>query len=209
MGNVEEESFYEHTDMPEELYVDYLETLRIFLPQHPFLQNLIKEDGIAFTGPAFRDFTLAYILANREYEDLALDYFGDRSLSSHFPSQLLFDFYVEFSELRMSGKIFPLLYDSYKAKETAAKIAIIDISGDKDGKYVLFRIRDLSKKINEKNIELQMEENSAIYISRIANANIDVDGEVYIGDLKNTTRIYNSSIICDKIVFQKIGRAHV
>lgn len=42
MGNVEEESFYEHTDMPEELYVDYLETLRIFLPQHPFLQNLIS-----------------------------------------------------------------------------------------------------------------------------------------------------------------------
>lgn len=195
-----EDSFFENDIMPDEIYVEYIESLKIFLPQHPFLQNFTRDDETEFTGPAFRDYALAFVLANEEYEDLALEYFSDKSITSHFPSQLLFDFYVVDSESQMSGNIFPLLYDSFKAKETASKNTIIDIMSMGADKFITFRLHDYMNKENE-DVELQIIGNSPIYVTRIANANIDIDGELYIGDMKNATRVCNSSIIADTLIF--------
>lgn len=200
-GKVSEESFYLLSGIPEELYTDYVESLKIFLPQHPFLQNLISNESIEFTGPAFRDFALSFVLSQSEYEDLALEYFSDRSVTSHFPSQLLFDFYVIFSRAEMTGKIFPLLYDSYKAKETATKTAFVDISSVGDEKYAVFRLEDLSAFKEVEDSELYISGEGALYVSRLSNGNIDMEGEVYIGDSKNTSRICNATIIAQQIYF--------
>lgn len=196
---VEEDSFFSIEKLPVELLCDYIETLKVFLPQHPFLQNLVNNGCVEFTGPAFRDYNLAFVLSEKEYKDLALEYFSDKSLTSHFPSQLLFDFYIFFSNAEMTGNIFPLLYDSYKAKETATKIASINIFSIGSEKYAEFRLNDLScsKKVEE--AELYIKDDEALYISRLANGNIDIDGNVYIGDSKNTSRIYNSVIMVQQL----------
>lgn len=199
-GKSDEDSFFENCIIPDDMYVDYIESLKVFLPQHPFLQNLTNESGPEFTGPAFRDYALAAVLANADFEDLALEYFADKSIVSHFPSQLLFDFYCVFSEEKMTGKIFPLLYDSFKAKETSCKSAIIDISGMGEDKFVTFRLNDYTNKETE-NSEMQVIGDGTFYVSRLANANIDIDGDIYIGDMKSTTRLYNSSIIANRIIF--------
>lgn len=200
-GEVEESSIYVIDGMPAELFSDYIEVLQIFLPQHPFLQNLIQNESTEFTGPAFRDYTLAFVLAFNEYEDLALEFFSDRSKTSHFPSQLLFDFYTVFSKAEMIGKIFPLLYDSYKAKETASKIVSIDIFSIGSEKYVEFMLENLEESKKIEDVELYIKDNEGIYISRISNGNVDVDGDVYLGDSKNTSRIFNSTIIAQRLHF--------
>lgn len=200
-GKIEEESFYQNGGLSNELYCDYMESVKGILPQHPFLQYTAGNAGGEFTGPAFRDYALAYLLAHREYEDLAIDYYSDRSLSTHFPSQLLFDFYTIFSRKKMTGKIFPLLYDSFKSKETSSKTAVIDVNGVRDDVTAEFRLIDSSGYGNEQSVELQLEGEEPLYISRIANANIDIDKEIVIGDSKNVTRLYNSMICCEKAIF--------
>lgn len=204
LGEVDESSFYLLEGMPAKIYSGYIESLKVFLPQHPFLQNLTKNASIEFTGPAFRDYVLAFVLSKSEYEDLALEYFSDRSVTSHFPSQLLFDFYVVFSEAEMTGKIFPLLYDSYKAKETTTKIASIDISSMGSEKYAMFRLDDLGASEKVEDSELYIKGEDAVYISRLANGNIDIEGNVYIGDSKNTCRIYNSAIIAQQLYLNTV-----
>lgn len=204
LGTIDECSFYSLEKLPVELYSDYMESLKVFLPQHPFLQNLANNKSVEFTGPAFRDYVLAFMLSNSEYEDLGLEYFSDKSVTSHFPSQLLFDFYVVFSNEEMTGKIFPLLYDSYKAKETAVKIASIDISSVGSEKYAVFRLDDLSASKKVEDSELCVAGEDALYISRLSNGNIDLDGDVYIGDSKNTCRIYNSVIMARQLYLNTV-----
>ena len=75
LGTIDECSFYSLEKLPVELYSDYMESLKVFLPQHPFLQNLANNKSVEFTGPAFRDYVLAFMLSNSEYEDLGLEYF--------------------------------------------------------------------------------------------------------------------------------------
>lgn len=194
-GDVEADSYYVNNEIPEELYVDYIDVIKNFLPQHPFLQNVMKQDSIDFTGPAFRDYTLAYILSVKEYEDFALQYFRDYTQASHFPSQLLFDFYVEFSDKEMRGNIFPLMYDSFKAKETAGKVAKIDISDDGEDAYAVFGLSEITP------IEIHLDRHKKLLISRLSNSNVDMSGEVCIGDSHGVSRISNSAVICNKLSF--------
>lgn len=194
LKGVEADSYYTIDDMPEELYVDYIDVIKNFLPQHPFLQNVMGQDGVDFTGPAFRDYTLAYILSVEEYEDFALQYFRDHTQASHFPSQLLFDFYVTFSDKEMRGNIFPLLYDSYKSKETAGKVAEIDINGDEENIFALFGLNEAES------TELHLKGEKKIFISRLSNSNIDILGEICISDSYGVPRINNSTVICDRLL---------
>ena len=195
-GDVEVDSYYTFDELPEELYVEYMDVVKSFLPQHPFLQNIMKKRGADFTGPAFRDFTLAFILSVEEYEDLALQYFRDNTQEFHFPSQLLFDFYVRFADKKMRGNIFPLLYDSYKAKETTGKVARIEISDDKENIFVVFSFADMEP------TEMWVSGNKReLYISRLSNSNVDIDGDICISDSNGSPRITNTTIICDRIIF--------
>lgn len=194
LGEIETDSYYSDEKIPEELYVDYIDVIKLFLPQHPFLQNVMKQEGIDFTGPAFRDYALAYILSVMEYEDFALQYFRDFTQATHFPSQLLFDFYAIFSKGELRGNVFPLMYDSYKAKETAGVVAQVDISDDGEDAYAIFKLGKMPS------TEMHINIKTKLFISRLSNSNIDVSGIVCIGDTRGVPRINNSSIICDKII---------
>lgn len=193
LEEIEADSYYLNEKIPDELYVDYIDAIKGFLPQHPFLQNIVKRKCIDFSGPAFRDFAVSYVLSVREYEDLALQYFENYMHAFRFPSQLLFDFYVEFSDGIMRGALFPLMYDSYKAKETAGKVAKIDINDDGESIFAVFALDTTST-------EMCIAGNDRLLISRLSNSNIDISREVCIGDSYGLPRISNSTIVCDRIL---------
>lgn len=191
--SVEVKSCYEGVNLSTELYESYFKTIELFVPQHPFLQNMFNKSGVEFTGPAFRDYSLAFLLANDNFRILALEYFSDRLTKTRFPSQLLFDFYNRFADGKMYGNLFSLLYDSYKAKESSGCIVSVDVSDTGDNKYVTFRLEDLANgSVAEDELVL---EDDQLYVSRLTNGTIDADCDVYVGESGSTSRIYNSVII--------------
>ena len=201
LGGVEEKSFYECREMPDELYGDYYDSIKLFLPQHPYLQNLLHGEGFTFTGPAFRDYILASLLADERYIDLALEYFSTNLKTVHFSSQLLIDFYYHISTGGIRGNIFHILYDSYKAKETAVKHAVINMNQGGDEIYLNLGLKNEENGQVVDELEFRVYEGEAIHLSKLSNATIDIERTVVIGDAQNSARIYNSSIIANEIVF--------
>ncbi len=201
LENVEEKSFYTGLTMPDELYIEYFNSIKMFLPQHPFIQSLVETKKISFTGPAFRDYILASLLSDEDYMELALEYFRTTNKSMHFSSQLLIDFYYLISNGKGSGSIFYILYESYKAKETATKYALVNIyqSGDEIELKFALKNAESGKIIDE--LEFEIDEATEICVSKLSNATIDVDKKVVVGDASNSVRICNSSIVAKEIVF--------
>lgn len=200
-GSVEENSFYNCLKMPDELYIEYYNAIKMFLPQHPFIQNLAETEEIGFTGPAFRDYILASLLADINYMDLALEYFRTSSKPIHFSSPLLIDFYYFISNRKVCGVAFSILYDSYKAKETATKYAVVNINQSGDEVILNFALKD--EKVGEiiDELEFNMVDDTEICVLKLSNTTIDVEKTVTIGDAINSVRLYNSSIVAKKIVF--------
>ena len=200
LGNVEESSFYDELIMPDELYVEYYDSIKRFLPQHPFLQNLIEDGHSDFTGPAFRDYVLAALLSEDKYIDLATEYFGVNNKNVHVSSQLLIDFYYYISNGKVQGDIFFILYDSYKAKETAEKHALVDIIQSGAETYLKFALKAIGKDLSIDEMEFELCKD-IINVSKLSNAFIDAEKKVVIGDSKNNARISNSTILAGEIVF--------
>lgn len=201
LNGVEENSLYDNLEIPDELYSEYYEAIKRFLPQHPFLQNYIERNCVAFTGPAFRDYILSSLLADEKYEDLALEYFGMKVQNIHVSSQMLIDFYYYITKdnLRIHGEIFNILYDSFKAKETANKHAIVYVIQNGEDVDVSFELRNIVEGILTDEIEFILY-GEYIAISKISNALIDVEKKIIIGD-NNNVRIFNSVIIADEVIF--------
>ena len=195
-------SLYINRSIPEALTDDYIESIKTILPQHPFLQCFSENDGIFdFTGPAFRDYSLGYVLSLDDFSDLANEYFSS-FMSGRIPSQLLFDFYINFTNMSISGKYFPLLYDSYKAKEAAGKNAFLDISGLDKNKFATFRICDTNLQEISENVLNIKHDSNCLCFKHLSNTYIDTDDNIYIGESNLTSRIYNTTIICDKIIWK-------
>lgn len=201
LGTVEENSLYDELVMPDGLYEEYYEAIKRFLPQHPFLQTLIKDGHSDFTGPAFRDYVLATLLSEEYYTDFAIEYFGGNNKNMHVASQLLIDFYYYISNGKVQGDIFFILYDSYKSKETAKKHALVNIIQSDEETYLEFILKTIDGRTTFDNMEFVLSKD-VISIMKISNAYIDVDKKVVIGDFKNSARIYNSTIIAKEIVFK-------
>lgn len=201
LDNVEKESMYDDFEIPNELYVEYYEAIKRFLPQHPFLQNLMGKENVSFTGPAFRDYIVASLLADEKYEYLAQDYFSMKNQNIHVSSQLLIDFYYYISKenAHIQGKIFNVLYDSFKAKETAIKHALVNVIQNEEDIDVLFELRDITKGTITDKMGFFLC-GDYISISKLSDALLDVEKQIVIGD-NNSVRIYNSVIIADEIVF--------
>jgi hypothetical protein len=202
--NETEDLYYTNAAIPSQMYDDYLDAINGFLPQHPFVLNSYIDNNatIEFTGPAFRDYALAFILSKNEYEDLAFEYLLKRSGISQSPSQLLFDFYIIFSENTIFSNQFPYLYDSFKAKETAeyiTKLQIFDVSDDLVSIFTLENPSS-SKIIIEEELKVNIVKDG-IYFNQLTNADIDVQCNLFLGDGSNNLRVNNSSIICQKLFF--------
>ena len=198
-GELVKDSLYETYNIPGDYMDEYLDIMLPFVEQHPFIQNLTLSKVVDFTGPAFRDYAIACALCC-EYDFLAKEFLADRSIPSHYPSQLLFDFYKLMSNACIKGDLFSVLYESFKAKEKAGYKALTSLSGGKEDLNATFSL------FNEKGEEVDdaacfYYDNSVDVLSleRISDGYIDFEGTVEIKGMSNGSRIADSSIFADRL----------
>lgn len=204
-GKFEDQSFFEMPSLPSEIESEYVEKLKFFLMNHPFLQNSLSKK-CDFTGPAFRDYVLAKVFADKFYSDLAYSYPLNLILESHFPSQMLFDFYLDFSK-DISGKLFPYIYEAFKAKESNESVAYIRIENEKNNdtdednvQFVLQFVKPGDSSSLE--WEARLIDDNPLLVRRLSNTFISLDKEIILGENVDEARLLNSVVQAKKITLQ-------
>lgn len=113
-------SNYPLPDLPPQIIDEYQDVLNTFLPQHPFVRSASDGDlCLDFTGPAFRDYTLAELILKPSYSELAYIYFEESRSQSYFPSQIFYECYTKISEGVINTDHLAFVFDSYRAKATS------------------------------------------------------------------------------------------
>lgn len=187
--------------IPIEYHEEYLEVVNTQLSQHPFVKILERngQTEYDFTGTAFRDFVIAYVLAQKDLSDFVREYIT--GCNKYCPSQLLVEFYNIFSNGNIDGNDIPLMYNSFKAHAQVGDKITLHINGELGDCSVEFIFEKENSKIESLEFEIDNLENG-IHIDQLSNCYIDVEGTVYIGNSKNEARIYNSIINCDTITWR-------
>ena len=185
---------------PTEYVEEYLDVVGTQLPQHPFIRmrNTLLEGSYEFTGVAFRDYVIAYMLADFENSEFVFDYLADNP--KYCPSQMLIEFYGLFAKNRVSGKYISLMYDSFRSKAQLGDTIRMNINGDSDdcsAEFDLVRDGAIVSSVELDIIDLK----KGIYVSQLSNCYFDVDGPVYVGNQRDEARITNSVINCTKLVW--------
>lgn len=194
---------YAVNSLPEFLLEDYLETIKQFLPQHPFIQNSFENKTqvlLDFAGPAFRDYSLAYIMLNDEHAVSAELYYQRESATARFPSQLFWDHYIGLNKQRIKSQHFLYLLEAYRAKTIIGRETFLDVAQDEEGTHATFRTTSGKELLDEVDLDVDTE-NSGFVFDNLRNVSIDVDGIVSIGNGENSY-IVDSSVYCDKLIIK-------
>ena len=186
--------------IPGEFIDDYIEILRTFLPQHPFVRDTSK-NGIEFAGPAFRDYALAELMHDITQSELVECYFDEKRISDHFPSHLLWKFYTRTAPETVNANQVSYLFESYKSEARQPFQAHLSISGSKDGGYTASW--SLSNPIDDINLDYESYgleiDDCGIYLENLINTFIDVDCPVIVENKSRSIRITNSCVHCDRL----------
>lgn len=201
--------------LPPQLVDDYQAVLDSFLQQHPFVRTVTEavspNRNIDFTGPAFRDYSLAKIILDSNSEALADMYFEESHSQSYFPSQIFFDCYMKISGNAIAPNHIAYVYDSFKAKATAYERPYLQCSelpaSDTEnasclamfsmivGKQQSPRRGDYFAKI--------LIDDSPLKFAQLVNVSIDTPKmSVIIGHTGVDAYIHNSSVICKNIIWE-------
>lgn len=187
-------------EFPPEYAEEYLEVVGTQLPQHPFIRTkeTCQGSNYEFTGAAFRDYVIAYILADSENSEFVLDYLVENP--KYCPSQMLIEFYWLFADKKASGRYIPLLYNSFKSKAQSGDLISVNINGDVNdcsAEFCLIRDDNIVSKIELEVTDLE----NGIHVCQLSNCYIDVAGKVYVGSLSEEARISNSVISCTDLIW--------
>ncbi len=200
--------------LPPQLVDEYQAMLDSFLPQHPFVRcsadSMLTGRETDFTGPAFRDYTLAKIILNPEYDELADMYFEESQSQSYFPSQIFFDCYTNISGNVIQPSHIAYVYDSFKAKATAYERPYMECTemagtgSDETKCLVVFAMIEGKQQVPKRDdyfAEIPctgdpLQFDQLVYVSINAPSM-----EVKIGHTGVDSRIYNSSVVCKKITW--------
>ena len=201
-GQFEENSFIELKDLPTEIQLEYNKKLETLLRDHPFIQKRLSK-ACDFTGPAFRDYVMAKIFYNDLYSDLAHSYCAAFSHQINFPSQMFFDFYLQFSENVIDGKLFPYVYESFKAKESSESTAYINICSEKPINEIDTAVFQLcSEGRDAVSWEATLINDDPLHVQRLSNTSLQIDKEVVIGVKTGESKLFNTFIDAKKITLQ-------
>lgn len=187
-------------EVPVDYYDEYLEVVNTQLPQHPFLHAKDIGDNVEyeFTGPAFKDYVIAYGLSTAETDDYVREFLTQNIKYS--PSQMLIEFFELFAHGKIKGEYLPIMYKSFKAHAHLGDSSGLYISGTKEECYVQFELfKEEEKVLDEEFILTDLEK--GIYISQLSDCYIDISGKVYIDNANGEARINNSVIICDELIW--------
>lgn len=184
-------------------YIDeYNETIALFLPQHPFVQNAFKSKSdstkIDFAGPAFRDYSLAYLILKEEFEVSAELYYQGEVSDAHFPSQLFWNHYVDLNGGRIKSNHFLYLMEAYKSKTSIGCQTYLDLYQDEEGTVATFRIEKAKQTIDCISLDVEVD-NNIFKFGSLSNTSINIEGTVILGENDNV-HITDSTIFCDRLV---------
>lgn len=201
--------------LPPQIVDEYQDILDTFLPQHPFVRNDFVHEfqghsNIDFTGPAFRDYTLANLILGK-HEELANMYFDEAKSDFYFPSQIFFDCYTDFSGGHVRASHLFYIFESYRAKATALEHPYLQCSEVLDDEpsesistIALFGMTTSKKNSERREIVLDMIlDCDAITFEQLSNLSLDLPHlNIRIGKKGTDTRIYNSSIVCNRLIWE-------
>ncbi len=200
-------SVFDNHELPVELQREYNECIKDFILDHPFLHHFERdsEPFVDFTGPAFRDFTLAKLMTDSsgssDADDYAQCYFADHKHNTRFPSQLYFDLYVFFSNSHAKISHFKYLYDAFKAKERTRSESSVTVEQIGDEMFFIFRQSSGRTSQDETVVELDAVINcEALEITQLRNVYIDVDIDIIVGNPDEDVIIENFSIMCRQLI---------
>lgn len=207
MFNEIDSDVFINEELPAELQREYNECIKDFIKDHPFIHHFDKGSGpvVDFTGPAFRDFTLARLMTDMESgndaDDYAKMYFADHKHNTRFPSQLYFDLYVFFSDMHIRINHFKFLYDAFKAKERTRSESSVVIEQADDEMYFVFNQSTGGAGCDNVSVELIASVDcESLEINQLRNAYIDIDISIIVGNPDEDVIIDNSSIKCSKLI---------
>lgn len=198
---------FENPELPLELRREYHDSIKEFIEDHPFIHHFERnnEPSVDFTGPAFRDFTLAKLMTDHndtgDAEDYAQWYFTDHKHNTRFPSQLYFDLYVFFSDSHAKICHFKYLYDAFKAKERTRSTSSVTVEQDESDALFIFRQSSGSAPQDGIVVELDATVDcDALEITQLRNAYIDIDIDLLVGNSDEDAIIEDSCIRCKQLV---------
>lgn len=193
---------YELDFLPQELAIEYGESIGSFLKDHPFVRTTERNGCVYvdFAGAAFRDYTLAKLMEREKYDSYAEHYFSEHNHNARFPSQLFFEFYALFSAGKMKATHFIYLYDAFKAKEKADVMSAVVIEEVDDAIYCTFTCESGRKRETSKAYEFIIGKTDSLCIKQIYNGYVDIDEDVVIGMKDEDAIISNSTIKCKRIL---------
>lgn len=182
-------------NLPSALIDDYLNIIKTFVPQHPFIsENFNKDCKIDFTGPAFRDFSLVKLLTSES------SVFADMYIDNHYiPSRIFYDYYKLICNGVVDSEHLIYLYDSYRSRTTAKEHMSMQCLQADNGENAIveFGMNDTHSIDDEFELNIN---NSYINLSQFSNVTIDLPNvTVKIGLPNHACCVQNSSIRCKKI----------
>ena len=200
--------------LPPQMVDEYQDILDTFLRQHPFVRNDFEHgfqghSSIDFTGPAFRDYTLANLILGK-HEELANMYFDEAKSDFYFPSQIFFDCYTNITEGRVRASHLFHVFESYRAKATALEHPYLqcsevleDMASDSIFAIVLLGMTTNKKMPEREETVLDMIiDCDTISFEQLSNLSLDLPHfNIRIGKKGTDTRIYNSSLVCNKLIW--------
>ena len=207
-----------NNNVPPQLINDYQEVIDTFLPQHPFIK-LIKKDNTNssmydFTGPAFRDYTIAYLLLNEDSKSLIDMYCSEYFKNHYMPSQILYSCYKSLNKDKINIVHLSLLYNSFSSKAKVNQMAYMQCTKvdfdeeywdniDYDSLYGLatFFIAGNNLDFNPDYLFLlNGSQQNVCAFNNLLNSIITFpDITVKLGNNSDVCRINNSLVICDTL----------
>ena len=205
---------YELECIPPYLIDDYQDMINTFLPQHPFIRNsllstYLETNSIGFAGPAFRDYTLAKIILDKKFSELAHIFFEETQREHFSFSQIFFECYTKLTDKIIDAAHISYLYESYRAKATALERPYLQCSEissegiDALNAITLFGMEKIKPQATPKPDECYALNitNNELYFDQLSNITIDMPNtNVRVGCRNKETRISNSSIICNRLL---------
>lgn len=188
---------YCEIDLPEWCKPHYRETLRSFLPQHPFLI-----EG-KFAGPAFAEYAYAVLLGEDDFSDEVRRKLDSSSVGdTYILSPLFSEIFMVLREREIPASMCGYLYESVISRQTRKKDYWLDLFQISENELVFIITSSNEEEIL--NCKLVLQNNQPIIFPRqLANARIETNGEVILGspNNRNDFELVNSSIVAEKIRF--------
>lgn len=203
--------YYPLDFLPPQLIDDYQQVLNSFLPQHPFahcsMESLGNGSRYSFTGPAFRDYTIAKMLINQDEESLIDLFFENAAGQSYFPSQIFFDCYMNMSNSTILPGHISYVYDSFRAKATAMEYSYISCSENHmddeslscDVVFGMQSIKGNTSRRPEYTATIPVN-GAPLFFDQLIGVHLNVPNvSLSIGRNNTSSRINGSTVICKEI----------